>query len=45
MVRKPELNDALLLALAESGEKGLEIVNLNNYTPQLCCGWVCHRNV
>ena len=34
MVRKPELNDALLLALAESGEKGLEIVNLHLRIPE-----------
>ena len=24
--------------------KEVELVDLNYYTPQLCCGWVCRRN-
>ena len=23
----------------------IDTINIHNYTPQLCCGWVCRRNV
>jgi hypothetical protein len=31
--------------LFKAKDCGYEFVDLNRYTPQLCCGWVCQRNV
>jgi len=41
---KQDKNKTTPVMKEEIHDTPLDWLDLNNYTPQLCCGWVCRRN-